>query len=52
MKSSLSRSSDDSKSYDDGNEMKNLVAFGAYKAESSESSDSDAGTDVEEYHDV
>ncbi|KAF3517941.1 hypothetical protein F2Q69_00047104 [Brassica cretica] len=30
--------------------MKNLVAFGARKEESSESSDSDVDTDEEEYH--
>ena len=43
-------SSDDSESEEDGKVMKNLVAFGAHKEESSESSDSDVGTDDEEYH--
>ncbi|KAF2579456.1 hypothetical protein F2Q68_00003489 [Brassica cretica] len=44
------QSSDDSESEEDGKVMKNLVAFGAHKEESSESSDSNVGTDDEEYH--
>ncbi|KAF2533784.1 hypothetical protein F2Q70_00029398 [Brassica cretica] len=43
-------SSDDPESKDDGKVMKNLVAFGARKEESSESSNSDVDTDEEEYH--
>ena len=42
------QSSNDSESYDEGNVMKNLVAFGARKEESSESSYSDV--DDGEYH--
>ncbi|KAF8105294.1 hypothetical protein N665_0160s0028 [Sinapis alba] len=44
------QSSDDSESEEDEKVMKNHVAFGARKEESSESSDSDVGTDDEEYH--
>ncbi|KAF8111912.1 hypothetical protein N665_0071s0051 [Sinapis alba] len=44
------QSSDDSESEKDEKVMKNLVAFGAHKDGSSESSDSDVGTDDEEYH--
>ncbi|KAF3593231.1 hypothetical protein DY000_02020131 [Brassica cretica] len=43
-------SSDDPESKDDGKVMKNLVAFGARKEESSESSNSDVDTYEEEYH--
>ncbi|KAF2534724.1 hypothetical protein F2Q70_00031332 [Brassica cretica] len=43
-------SSDDSESEEDGKVMKNMVAFGARKEKSSESSDSDVSTDSEDYH--
>ncbi|WZZ50611.1 hypothetical protein YC2023_050718 [Brassica napus] len=46
----LLQSSDDSESEEDGKVMKNLVAFGACKEESSESSDSNVDTDSEDYH--
>ena len=44
------QSSDDSEFEEDEKVMKNLVAFGARKEESSESSDSDVDTDSEDYH--
>ncbi|KAF2560724.1 hypothetical protein F2Q70_00017936 [Brassica cretica] len=43
------QSSDYSESEEDGKVMKNMVAFGARKEKSSESSDSDVSTDSEDY---
>ncbi|KAG5397294.1 hypothetical protein IGI04_019108 [Brassica rapa subsp. trilocularis] len=43
------QSSDDSESEEDGKVMKNMVAFGARREKSSESSDSDVSTDSENY---
>ena len=44
------QSLDDSEYVEDGKVLKNLVAFGVRKEESSESSDSDVDTDSEDYH--